>query len=504
VARVSGSWAKRSSAADTRRVHWRPTPAKGARLPQYDVRLTRELANRRMAISVVRQGLRLVTLHALDAAAIMVAAVIADAALDPGDFGRFLPWLVAFLLIGLNLRGSYRAGDSRRDLPRLVTGAMIGVIVASPLLIQSGNAQAREFLVLFAVTAIAALFLERRVVDAVVHAAYAHGIGLRRALVIARKHEYLEVLAGIAPHQIGRSADDQVIVGYLTPEVTKDANAMGSLLDLEAVLTAHDVSELIVASALVPDILTDIAEACFERGVRPIVLAPTMSSPDVWAELTRVGRLAAYQLHPLRLELPALVVKRVTDVAVAGVGLVIGMPLMLLIALAIKIESRGPVFFRQRRVGLGGRQFMMWKFRSMAHEAESKLADVAHLNRYPDGRLFKLQTDPRVTRVGRLLRRFSLDELPQLVNIMVGDMSVVGPRPPLPSEVQSYEPRHYVRLSVVPGLTGPWQVSGRNLITDFEEVVRLEREYIEAWSLRWDVEIILRTFFVVLSGRGAY
>jgi len=147
---------------------------------------------------------------------------------------------------------------------------------------------------------------------------------------------------------------------------------------------------------------------------------------------------------------------------------------------------------------------MMWKFRSMAHEAEAMLSTVLHLNPYSDGRLFKLQTDPRVTRVGRLLRRFSLDELPQLVNILSGDMSVVGPRPPLPSEVQSYEPKHYIRLSVVPGLTGPWQVNGRNLITDFDEVVRLERDYIESWSLRFDIEIMLRTFFVVLSGKGAY
>jgi lipopolysaccharide/colanic/teichoic acid biosynthesis glycosyltransferase len=177
---------------------------------------------------------------------------------------------------------------------------------------------------------------------------------------------------------------------------------------------------------------------------------------------------------------------------------------MALIALSIKIESRGPVFFRQRRVGLGGRHFMMWKFRSMRHEAESRQGEIAHLNTYGDERLFKLPMDPRITRVGRVLRRFSLDELPQLLNILAGDMSLVGPRPPLPREVESYEPRHLVRLSVVPGLTGPWQVNGRNLITDFEEVVRLERAYIEHWSLRSDIEIILRTVVVVLSGKGAY
>ena len=196
--------------------------------------------------------------------------------------------------------------------------------------------------------------------------------------------------------------------------------------------------------------------------------------------------------------------KRAFDVLVAGTGLVVLAPAFAVVAIAIKLESRGPVFFRQRRVGLGGRSFMMWKFRSMYHEAEARRDEILHLNAYDDARLFKLRRDPRVTKVGRLLRRFSMDELPQLFNILAGDMSLVGPRPPLPKEVEAYEPRHLVRLSVVPGLTGPWQVNGRNLITDFEEVVRLEREYIETWSLRSDLEIILRTVGVVLSGKGAY
>jgi lipopolysaccharide/colanic/teichoic acid biosynthesis glycosyltransferase len=147
---------------------------------------------------------------------------------------------------------------------------------------------------------------------------------------------------------------------------------------------------------------------------------------------------------------------------------------------------------------------MMWKFRSMILEADETRESIAHLNAYGDDRLFKLERDPRVTRVGRLLRRFSLDELPQLFNVLCGDMSLVGPRPPLPSEVGKYEPRHFVRLSVVPGMTGPWQVNGRNLITDFEEIVSLEKGYVDTWSLSLDIQIMLRTVGVVLSGKGAY
>jgi lipopolysaccharide/colanic/teichoic acid biosynthesis glycosyltransferase len=206
----------------------------------------------------------------------------------------------------------------------------------------------------------------------------------------------------------------------------------------------------------------------------------------------------------LRLAMPALLFKRATDLLMTVVGLVFAAPLMLLIALAIKLDSRGPVFFRQRRVGLGGRDFMMWKFRSMQPEAEAEQARLAHLNAYPDRRLFKVRDDPRITRVGRVLRRFSLDELPQLFNVMAGDMSLVGPRPPLPAEVGRYEPRHFVRLSVVPGLTGPWQVGGRNLIQDFEQIVTMERGYIDNWSLSLDLAIMARTVGVVISGKGAF
>jgi exopolysaccharide biosynthesis polyprenyl glycosylphosphotransferase len=356
----------------------------------------------------------------------------------------------------------------------------------------------------FGLAVIGALIIERRLVDAVVHAAYIRGIGLRRALVVARGDEYRHVLAGITPHQVGRPAEDQVIVGYVTPETVPDPTAVAALTELEHALDAHDVSELIVATPLRSDTLTDAAEVCFARGVRVLVLPVAGTSRSVWAEPTHVGKLPAYQLHPTRLELPSLIVKRVTDLVLATLMLIVAIPLMALIAISIKVESRGSVFFRQRRVGLGGREFMMWKFRSMHHEADARREEILHLNTYRDVKLFKSPDDPRITRVGRVLRRFSLDELPQLFNILAADMSLVGPRPPLPCEVESYEPRHLVRLTVVPGLTGPWQVNGRNLITDFEEVVRLEREYIESWSLRSDIEIILRTVVVVLSGKGAY
>ena len=488
-----------------RHVHRRAIPARASQLPPYDVRVTRELAHRRFVLSLLRQSLRLVSLHALDAVAVVASAYAAARLTDTVNIEQAILSLVAFVLVGLNLRGSYRPGQARRDGQRLLTGLGIGLfLTALPGTVRTDAPLSAEFILVFGMATTLALIVGRRTVDAIVRAAYVRGIGLRRPVVIARGDDYRHVLSGITPHQVGRPAEDQVIVGYVTPDASRDSTALGGLDELARLVDRYDVSELIVAVNLRTDALADLAEICFARGVRVLVLPVAGTSRSLWAEPTHVGRLPAYQLHPTRLELPALLIKRITDLVLATIGLIASLPVMATIALAIKVESRGPVFFRQRRVGLGGRHFMMWKFRSMAREAEALRDGIAHLNSYGDGRLFKLQSDPRITRVGRALRRFSLDELPQLLNVLVGDMSLVGPRPPLPSEVEAYEPRHLVRLSVVPGLTGPWQVNGRNLITDFEEVVRLEREYIEGWSLKSDIEIILRTFFVVLSGKGAY
>lgn len=468
--------------------------------------MRRELAHRRFVVSMVRQILRVVSLHALDAFAALVAFGATRALLDASISTKTAPALIAFVLLGLNVRGSYRAGNARRDAQRLIAGVFIGVaLVATVATIPGEPAVSGQVLAVFGLATMAALIIERGIVNAVVHAAYMRGFGLRRALLVARSNEVRDLLAGLRPTRgNGRPAEDQVVVGHLTPDQVHDASALGTLGDLDRVLEEREVSELLITTTLKSDKLEEVAEACFERGVRLLVIPPAAHALTGWAELTQVGSWPAYQLHPPRLELPALVLKRATDLVLASIGLVVAVPLMLLIGLGIKLESPGPVFFRQRRVGLGGREFMMWKFRSMYHEAEAMQDEIAHLNPYGDARLFKLPRDPRITRVGRALRRFSLDELPQLFNILAGDMSLVGPRPPLPKEVTLYESRHYIRLSVVPGLTGPWQVNGRNLITDFEEVVRLEREYIEGWSLRSDMEIILRTLGVVLSGKGAY
>jgi exopolysaccharide biosynthesis polyprenyl glycosylphosphotransferase len=194
--------------------------------------------------------------------------------------------------------------------------------------------------------------------------------------------------------------------------------------------------------------------------------------------------------------------KRTIDVVGSLAGLVLFSPLFLLLALAVRLTSRGHAIFVQERCGLGGRPFNFYKFRTMVADAEDRKAELAHLNEM-SGPVFKIRRDPRTTRVGVLLRKLSLDELPQLWNVLKGDMSLVGPRPPTPDEVECYSVRQAQRLSVIPGITGLWQVSGRNAIADFERWIDLDLEYTEKWSVWLDLRILLKTVVVVILARGA-
>lgn len=199
----------------------------------------------------------------------------------------------------------------------------------------------------------------------------------------------------------------------------------------------------------------------------------------------------------------AVAAKRSLDVIGATVGLIVSSPFLLIIAVLIKLTSRGPVLFVQPRWGLTGRQFGCFKFRTMVENAEQLKQDLLHLNDL-SGPAFKLQNDPRLTTVGKFLRKTSFDELPQLWNVLRGEMSFVGPRPSPLDEAEQYAPHHYRRLIVKPGITGLWQVSGRNTISDFDHRVALDLKYIDSWSLMLDFKILLKTIPAVISARGAY
>ena len=219
-------------------------------------------------------------------------------------------------------------------------------------------------------------------------------------------------------------------------------------------------------------------------------------------EVTQIGNHYALSVAPRFFDFNKLVMKRIIDIVGGTVGLVITAVVMLFVAPAVKLESPGPLIFKQKRVGKNGRYFYIYKVRSMYQDAEARKAEMMEKNEMK-GFMFKMTDDPRITKVGKFIRSTSIDELPQFWNVLKGDMSLVGTRPPTVDEFKQYEARHKRRLSMKPGLTGLWQVSGRSNIEDFEEVVRLDCEYIDNWSIQLDIQIILKTIVVIFKKVGS-
>ncbi len=272
---------------------------------------------------------------------------------------------------------------------------------------------------------------------------------------------------------------------------------------LPELLRDEVIDEVIVAwpRSLFAD-LDHVVACCASAGV-PVTLISDFFGDDLPPpRISRLGDMPALNFAPVHHSPFQLALKRGIDVAGAIGCLVLAAPVIGLAALAIKLDSPGPVFFRQQRCGLNGRRFEILKLRTMVMEAESQQESLAHLNEM-DGPVFKITDDPRVTAVGRFLRRWSLDELPQLWNVVRGEMSLVGPRPPIPSEVRRYDVADRRRLSMRPGLTCVWQVSGRNEIASFQDWVKMDLEYIDHWSLAQDAKLLARTVPALLFRRGA-
>ena len=259
---------------------------------------------------------------------------------------------------------------------------------------------------------------------------------------------------------------------------------------------------VIACSELNEALLEELLPVCRLRGVKLTVVPPTRGMFGTATHLTHVADLPLLDYNTWYVSSSTLALKRVFDVVFGTIALLLTLPIFALVALAILLDNGRPVFFRQLRAGQGGRTFRILKFRTMVRDAEARFHELAGLEELADP-LFKLRSDPRVTRVGRFLRKTSLDELPQLVNVLRGEMSIVGPRPELLDIVERYTPEHEFRLHVKPGITGPWQVFGRSDLT-FDEVLAVEREYVENLSLVRDIRIVLMTLPAVFGRRGAY
>lgn len=296
------------------------------------------------------------------------------------------------------------------------------------------------------------------------------------------------------------------IVGYMgiASELPSKFNCVGDIRLLYDYLRDNIVDEVIFAlpGKLIEEAREYVAY-CEEMGLTVRIVIDLYGLKLAKTYVSSVGTLPMLTFHTTSLNNVQLVLKRTIDILGAVIGLAITGMVSLAVIPAIKLDSPGPVFFKQDRVGLNGRLFKLYKFRSMYIDAEAQKQELMSQNQMEGGLMFKIKQDPRVTRVGDILRKTSLDELPQFWNVLKGDMSLVGTRPPTLDEVSRYQNGHRRRISIKPGLTGLWQVSGRSSITDFDEVVRLDTFYIDHWSIYDDFKIILKTIPAILNKKGA-
>ncbi len=297
------------------------------------------------------------------------------------------------------------------------------------------------------------------------------------------------------------------VIGYVEAGGGSDRRAgtpvLGAVGDLPEIIENNVVDEIIIVGAEARDLegLDEVLAICKEQGVRTRVAVDLFPAKITKVSMEFLENVPVITFSATPEHALALFVKRSLDVVISAALLLFLLPLLVLVGMLVKLTSRGPVIYRQVRCGLYGRRFLLYKFRSMNQGAEDVLWEIKHLNEM-DGPVFKMRNDPRVTPFGRFLRKSSIDELPQLWNVLKGDMSLVGPRAPLPEEVREYTRWQRRRLSVKPGITCLWQVSGRSEV-DFHEWMKLDLQYIDNWSLILDLKILLRTFPVVILGKGA-
>jgi exopolysaccharide biosynthesis polyprenyl glycosylphosphotransferase len=400
-----------------------------------------------------------------------------------------------------------------KTLGKILAETLIAVtqafgIVVSLIFVYKLNTISREFvLVYFSCTFLAVLL--RRSLQKRLAAAFIGNGKFHKAMLIVGANE--------VSRRFARMLDAYKGLGFKVAGIlaTKDSDErgwavrrqeapiIGTFEDLDSVLKTTVVDEVVFACTekeMPWEVLKECLFICEEYGVKTAMLSKFSNTRYHDMKLDNLGRLNLISYVPRNSSLRARLAKRAIDTAFSGLALLALSPVMAAIAAAIKLDSPGPVFFRQKRCGLNGRVISLLKFRSMCIDAEKRKNDLLDKNEV-QGPVFKIKRDPRITRVGRFMRKYSMDELPQLINVLRGDMSLVGPRPLPLSEVERLQRWQRRRLSVKPGITCLWQVSGRNNI-GFEDWMKLDLEYIDNWSLQMDFQLLFRTFAEVIKGTG--
>ena len=384
------------------------------------------------------------------------------------------------------------------------TGVASLFVLGSAVFIFQMQLTSRFYVAMFAALALVGLFIEKAIWRWILDYIFRQGYNLVNLLIVGtgrRAQEFIQIVhahSNWGLHIVGLIDDDPKLLG----KHILDYEVIGRIPDIPRILRSSVVDRVIF---VVPRIwLNRIEEAiqhCEREGIATAVCVDLYRPKLARFYLSNFAGIPLLNYQTAVATEWQLFSKRVFDVAGSFVLLLLLLPLLLAIAVGIRVNSRGPVLFKQMRCGLNGRRFTLFKFRSMYVGSEMRKKELQRLNEM-SGPVFKMHRDPRVTPFGRLLRKFSMDELPQFFNVLKGDMSLVGPRPPLPEEVDMYETWQRRRLSMKPGITCIWQVSGRNKV-DFERWMEMDLQYIDEFSLWLDLKLVARTVFVVLSGYGA-
>ncbi|MHB8491384.1 MAG: sugar transferase [Solirubrobacteraceae bacterium] len=418
-----------------------------------------------------------------------------------------LPYLLMVLLFWGS--GLYASRPKRPGLTRIVASLFQVMVVAWLYALAVASNEYHSYYIFYGSLVFALVYVPvlrltyERATGAVLRAA-----GYRRRAVLVGTGKHISDVANALcdTARTGASHSPVEVVGYLAPSQLASLDglrALGGVADIDRVLDSERVDELIIADPNFPQAdAVEVVERAHRRGVRVCIAPSTMEILVTRAEFVPGESVPLFELGPPAFEGIDFALKRGFDIVGAALLLVLLSPLLLTIVVAVKLTSRGPVLFRSMRPGIGQRPFACLKFRTMYVDADERQDELDALNE-ASGALFKIRDDPRLTPVGGFLRRFSLDELPQLINVLRGDMSLVGPRPLPERDFELLEDWHRKRYLVLPGMTGLWQVSGRSEL-DFDELVRLDFMYLERWSLALDLAIIAKTIPAVLTRRGAY
>lgn len=459
---------------------------------------------RRAARVVGLLAMDLVALQAAIFTALMLKALYYDEFVASESWAQarhFVP--LAFLVTSLQFarEGLYAQRSARPGLPRMV-GALFGTALVLLLYAIASGGDFTTYYIFYGTLFFAIVYIAgyRTLFDRV-SGSVLRTAGYARRTVLVGRGEHIEAVA----HKLDKGHVELTVVGFiaLTPRPDNGIRSLGQLEDLEQILLEQNVDEVVIADPDFPQQqAVELIDVCHRRGVVVRIAPSTMEILVHRAEFVPGQSVPLFELRPPAFDGVDFVIKRTFDLVVSSLTLLVLSPLLILSAIAVKLTSRGPLLYRSYRPGIGGAPFACLKFRTMYTDAEERQHELEAENE-ADGALFKMRNDPRVTSAGRVLRRFSIDELPQLWNVLRGDMSLVGPRPLPQRDFDRLEDWHKKRYLVLPGVTGLWQVSGRADL-DFDDLVRLDFLYLERWSVFLDLSILVKTIPAVLTRRGAF